>query len=104
MDGRDFDILWFATELRFGIFREKRGECLTILIGVNLGAKHVLTVLVLEHRGRDRGGDPKNLLLRLDLGRERHGVGAGVNAEHDFDFLLIDQPLDLVDRGIRLAL
>ena len=29
---------------------------------------------------------------------------AGINAEHDFDLLLIDQPLDLVDGSIRLAL
>src|SRR5262245_8358142 len=101
---RDLDILWLDPELRFGVFRDKRGESLTILIGVNLGAEHVLTILVLEHRSRYRRGDPKDLLLRLDLGGERHGVRAGINAQHDFDLLLIDQPLHFVDGGIRLAL
>src|SRR5499427_7743257 len=71
---------------------------------MDLRAEHILAVLVLEHRGCDRGGDPKNLLLRLDLGGERHGVRARIYAEHDFDLLLVDQPLDLVDGGVRLAL
>src|SRR5262249_20366875 len=101
---RDLDILWLDPELRFGVFRDKRGESLTILIGVDLGAEHVLPILVLEHRRRYRRGDPKNLLLRLDLGGERHGVRAGINAEYDFDLLLIDQPLDLVNGSIRFAL
>src|SRR4029077_1199879 len=101
---RDFDILWLDPELRFGVFRDKRGERLTILIGVDLGAEHGLTILVLEHRCRYRRGDPENLLLRLDLGGERHGVRAGINAEHDFNLPLVDQPLDLVDGSIRLAL
>jgi len=31
-------------------------------------------------------------------------VRARIHAEHDFDLLLADQPLDLVDGGVRLAL
>ena len=104
VQNRDFDSLWLDPEPRFGVLRDKCRESLTILIGVNLGAEHVLAILVLKHRGRYRRGDPKNLLLRLDLGGERHGMRAGINAEHDFDLLLIDQPLDLVDGSIRLAL
>jgi hypothetical protein len=39
-----------------------------------------------------------------NLGGEGHGVRARIHAEHDFDLLLVDQPLDLVDGGVRLAL
>ena len=67
-------------------------------------AEDVLQVLVLEHRGRDRRRDPEDLLLRLDLGGERHGVRAGIDAVDDLDLLLVDQPLDLVDRDVHLAL
>jgi hypothetical protein len=28
----------------------------------------------------------------------------GINVQHDFDLLLVDQPLDLVDRSVCLAL
>ena len=104
VDDRDLDVLRLATELGLGIFREKRGACLAILIGVNLGAKHVLAILILEHGSCDRRGDPQNLLLCLDLGGERYGVRAGIDAEHDFNLLLVDQPLYLVDRSIGLAL
>src|SRR6476620_12048375 len=56
----DFDSLWLDPEPRFGVVRNKRSESLTILIGVNLGAEHVLPILVLEPRSRYRRGDPKD--------------------------------------------
>ena len=60
--------------------------------------------LSLNDGGRDRGGDPEDLLLRLHLGGQRHGVRAGIDAVDDLDLFLVDQPLDLVDRRIGLAL
>jgi len=42
--------------------------------------------------------------MRLDLGGERHGVSAGIDAIDDLDLLLADQAFDLVDRDIHLAL
>ena len=104
VNDRDLHILWLEAELRFGIFHEKRDERLAVLIGVDLGAEHVLAILVPEHGGGDGRGDPKNLLLCLHFGGERHRVRAGIDTEDDFDLLLIDQALDLVDRGISLAL
>ena len=104
VDERDLDVLWLDAELGLGVFGDETSKGLAILIGVNLRAEHVFQVLVLEHGGRDRGRDPKDLLLLLDLGRERHGVRARIDAVDDFDLLLVDQALDLVDRGVRLAL
>ena len=71
---------------------------------MDLPAKDVLQILVLEHRGRNRRRDPENFLLRLHLGGERHCLRAGIDAIDDLDLLLADQPLDLVDRHIDLAL
>src|SRR5437899_2304355 len=48
VDDRDLHILWLKSEPCLGVFREKRSECLAILIGVYLGTEHVLTILVLE--------------------------------------------------------
>src|SRR5450432_151353 len=60
--------------------------------------------LVLEHGGRNRGGDPQYLLLLLDLGRKRDRVRARIDAVDDVDLLLADQAFGLVDRDIGLAL
>ena len=40
----------------------------------------------------------------FDLGGERHRMRARIDAEDDVDLFLVDQPLDLVDRDIGLAL
>ena len=40
----DFNSLWLDPEPRFGVVRDKCRESLTILIGVNLGAEHVLAI------------------------------------------------------------
>jgi hypothetical protein len=42
--------------------------------------------------------------MRLDLGGERHGVRAGIDAIDNLDLLLVYQTLDVVDRDIHLAL
>ncbi len=104
VDDRDLDVLRLHAELRLGVFGEEGGERLAVLIGMNLGAEDVLQVLVLEHRRRDRRRDPEDLLLRLDLGGERHRMRAGIDAVDDLDLLLADQALDLVDRDVGLAL
>lgn len=46
----------------------------------------------------------QNLLVLLDLGGEGHRVRAGVHARDDVELLLVDQPLDLVDGDVGLAL
>src|SRR5262249_6913791 len=51
-----------------------------------------------------RRRDPENLLLRLDLRGERHRMRARIDAVDDVDLFLADQPLDLVDSDIDLAL
>jgi hypothetical protein len=104
VDERDLHVLGLDTELGLGILGEEAGKGLAILVGVDLRAEHVLQALVLEHGGGDRGGDPENLLLRLDLGGERHRVRAGIDAVDDVDLFLADQTLDFVDRDIGLAL
>ena len=71
---------------------------------MNLTAEDVLQVFILEHRGCYRRRDPQDLLLCVDLGGERYGMSAGVNAIDDLDFLLIDQPLHFIDRDVHLAL
>src|SRR5262249_36930197 len=91
------------TELGLGVLDDEAGEGLAILIGVDLPAEHVSQVLVLEDGGGDRGGDPEDLLLRLDLGGERHRVRAGIDAVDNVDLLLVDQALDLVDRDMAFA-
>jgi hypothetical protein len=104
VDDRDLDVLRLLAKLRLGVLGEERRERLAVLVGMDLRAEHVLQVLVLEHRRRDRGRDPEDLLLRLDLGGERHRMGAGVDAVDDLDLFLADQALHLVDRNVCLAL
>ena len=104
VDDRDLDGAWLGAELRLGVVGDKGRERLAVLVGINLGAEDVLQVLVLEHGRRDRRRDPEDFLLRLHLGGERHGLRAGIDAVDDVDLLLADQPLDLVDRHIDLAL
>ena len=77
MDQRDLDVLGLHAELGLGMLGEEAAKGLAVLIGVDLRAEDVVQVLVLEHRGRNRRGDPEDLLLLLDLGRERHRMGAG---------------------------
>ena len=96
--------LGLGAELGLGVVGDEGRKGLAVLVGMDLPAEDVLQVLVLEHRGRDRRRDPENFLLRLHLGGERHRVRARIDADDDLDLLLADQPLDLVDRDIRLAL
>jgi len=49
------------------VLGEEARKGLAILVGMNLRAEDVLQVLVLEHGGRNRGRDPEDLLLLLDL-------------------------------------
>ncbi len=104
VDQRDLDVLRIHTELALRMLGEEAREGLAILVGMDLRAKHVLQVLVLEHGGRDRGRDPEDLLLLLDLGRERHRMRARIDAVDDVDLLLTDQAFGLVDRNVGLAL
>ncbi len=101
---RDLDVLGLDPELGLGVFGEEAGKGLAVLIGVNLRTEHVLQVLVLEHGGRNRCRDPEDLLLLLDLRRQRHCMGTGKNAVDDVDLFLIDQADGLVDRDVGLAL
>ncbi len=71
---------------------------------VGLRPEGVLEVAVLHHRVRDRGGDPQELLLLVDPLRDRHRVGARVDAGQDVDLLDVEQPLRLVDRHVGLGL
>ena len=71
---------------------------------MDLRAEDVLQVLVLEHGGRNRGRDPEDLFLLLDLGGERDRVRARIDAVDDVDLLLVDQAIGLIDRDVRLAL
>ena len=71
---------------------------------VGLRPEGVLEVAVLQHRVRDRGGDPQELLLLVDPLRDRHRVGARVDAGQDVDLLDVQQPLRLVDRHVGLGL
>ena len=104
VDQRDLDVLGLHAELGLGVLGEEARKGLAVLIGMNLRAEDVLQVLVLEHGGRNRGRDPEDLLLLLDLGRERHRVRARIDAVDDVDLLLVDQALGLVDRNVGLAL
>ena len=71
---------------------------------VGLRPEGVLEVAVLDHRVGDRGGDPQELLLLVDPLRDRHRVGARVDAGQDVDLLDVEQPLRLVDRHVGLGL
>src|SRR5258707_11712223 len=82
----------------------KLAKGLAVLIGVDLRAEDVMQVLVLEHGGRNRSGDPKDFLLLLNLGRERDRVRARIDAVDDVDLLLADQAFGLIDRYVGLAL
>ena len=104
VDERDLHVLGIHAELCLGVLSEETRESLAILVGVDLRAEHVFQVLVLEHGGRDRGGNPENLLLLFDVGCEWHRVRAGIDAVDDVDLFLADQTLDFVDRDIGLAL
>jgi hypothetical protein len=59
---------------------------------------------VLQHRVRDGGRDPQELLLLVHALRDRHRVGARVDADQDVDLLDVEQPLGLVDRHVGLGL
>jgi len=104
VDERDLHRLGLDAEPGLGVLRQEAGEGLAVLVGMDLPAEHVFQVLVLEDGGGDRGGDPEDLLLRLHPGGERHRVRAGIDAVDDVDLLLVDQALDFIDRGVRLAL
>jgi len=104
VDYCDLDVLRVGAELGLSVIGDEGDERFAVLVGMNLPAENVLQVFVLEDRSCDRGCDPQDLFLRVNLGCERHGLRAGVNAIHDVDFLLIDQPLDFIDRDINLAL
>lgn len=104
MNQRDLDVLRIHAELGFRMLGEEAREGLAVLVGVDLRAENVLQVLVLEYGGRDRGRDPEDLLLLLDLGGERNGVRARIDAVDDVHLLLVDQPLGFVDCDVGLAL
>ena len=104
MDKGDLHLLRIHAELRLGVLGNERCEGLAVLIGVNLAAEYVMQVLTLENGGRDSGSDPENLLLLFHLRRQRDRMGAGIDAVDNVDLLLVDQALDLVNRGLRLAL
>src|SRR4029077_5453162 len=91
-------------ELFLGVLADEAGKGLAVLIGMNLRAEDVLQILVLEHGSRNRGRDPEDLFLLLDLGRERDRVRARINAVDDVDLLLVDQAYGLVDGNVGLAL
>ena len=101
---RDLDVFGLHAELGFGVLVDEARKGLAVLVGMNLRAEDVLQVLVLEHGGRNRGRDPEDLFLLLDLGRERDRVRARIDAVDDIDLLLVDQAIGLVDRNIGLAL
>src|SRR5712664_784535 len=71
---------------------------------VGLGPEGELEVPVLDHRVRDGGGDPEELLLLVDPLRDRDRVGARVDAGQDVDLLDVQQALRLVDRHVSLGL
>ncbi|MET3313203.1 hypothetical protein ABIF41_005044 [Bradyrhizobium japonicum] len=104
MDQCDLDLLGIHSEFCFRMLGEETGKSLAILVGMDLRAKHVLQVLVLEHGGRDRGRDPEDLFLLLDLRREWHRMRARIDAVDDVDLLLADQAFGLVDRNVGFAL
>ena len=104
VDQRDLDVLGLHAELGLGVLADEAREGLAILVGVDLRAEDILQVLVLEHGGRNRGRDPEDLFLLLDLGGERDRVRAGIDAVDDVDLLLVDQAIGLVDRNVGLAL
>ena len=101
---RNLDVPGLDAELGLGVFGDETRESLAVLIGVNLGAKDIMQIPVLEHRGCNRGRDPEDFLLLLDPGRERNRVRARKNPLDDVELFLIDQALDLVDRNVGLAL
>ena len=101
---RDLDVLGLHAEFRLGMFGKEAREGLAVLVGVNLRAEHVLQVLVLEHGGRNRGGDPEDLLLLLDLRGKRDRMRTRKNAVDDVDLLLVDQACGFVDGDVGLAL
>jgi hypothetical protein len=98
------NVLPIAKEKCLGIIGDEGDESLAVLVGVNLAAENVLQIFVLEDRGCDRGRDPQDLLLCVDLGRERHRLSARVNAVHNVNLFLVDQPLDFIDGDVHLAL
>ena len=104
MDQRDLDVLGLHAELGLGVLADEARKGLAILVGINLRAEDVLQVLVLEHGGRNRGRDPEDLFLLLDLGGERDRVRTGIDAVDDVDLFLVDQAIGLVDRNVGLAL
>ena len=71
---------------------------------VGLGAEGVLEIAILQHRIRDGGGDPEELLLLVDPLGDGHGVGATVDAGQDVDLLDVQEPLGFVDRDVGLGL
>ena len=104
VDDGNLDVRGLLAELRLGVVGEKSRGGLAVLVGMHLRAERVGEVAALDHRGGDGGRDPENLFLLLHLGSKRHGMGAGVHADHDVDLLLVDQALYLVDGGVGLAL
>src|SRR5438309_1067308 len=77
----------------------------TILYLPSTSSERELEVASVEDLRRDRGGDPEELLLLVDLLGERHRVGARVDTREDVDLLDVEETLRLVDRdlGLRLA-
>src|SRR5262249_2706674 len=104
VDHRDLEILGLDAELGLGVLGQEGWSGFAVLVGMDLRAEYVVKVLALEHRGGDRGGDPKNLLLSFELGRERHRMRARIYTENDVYLLLVDQTLRLVDGDVGLAL
>ncbi len=74
------------------------------LVARGLRTEHVFEVLVGQHRGRNAGGDPHEVLQLLDARGHRHALRRREEAEQHIDLFLLDQPDRLVDRDIRLAL
>ena len=101
---RDLNILGLDAELGLGMLGDEARKGLAVLIGVYLRPEDVVQVLVFEHGGRYRGRDPKDLLLLLDLGRERNRMRARIDAVDNVDFFLVDQACGFVDRNVGLAL
>src|SRR3546814_6869204 len=71
---------------------------------MHLWAEDRAEMPVLEHRRRDAGVDPEELLGGIDLHREGHAVSARKDTHDHVDAGLGEHPLGLVDGHVGLAL
>jgi hypothetical protein len=104
MNDGNAQILRLLAELLLGVLRDEIHRHHAELVARGLRAEYVFEILVGQHRRRDAGGDPHEVLQLLDPRRHRHALRRGEEAEQHVDLFLLDQPDGLVDRHIRLAL